>query len=101
MAPAPERAELHGSIEAHDPTAKETRLQVQQALADLPEGQRTVIALHWLDGLSFREVAEVIDASLSAVKVRAHRGYKALKSSLEASDAPSSIRVSTGSGGVL
>lgn len=81
--------EQQARVEAHDPTAGERRNQVRQALSALPEGQRTVIALHWFDGLSFAEVAEVLGASLSAVKVRAHRGYKTMRNSLEASGAQS------------
>jgi RNA polymerase sigma factor (sigma-70 family) len=68
--------------EPHDPAASERRAQLRRALGELPEGQRTVIALHWFDGLSFGEVAEVLGANLSAVKVRAHRGYKALRASM-------------------
>lgn len=52
---------------------------IHKALPRLPDGQREVIELHWLIGLSFPEIAEQIGASLSAVKVRAHRGYHALR----------------------
>jgi RNA polymerase sigma-70 factor (ECF subfamily) len=95
---APERLEQLATVAAHDPTLSETRRQVQQALADLPEGQRTVISLHWFDGLSFGEVAEVVGANLSAVKVRAHRGYRSLRLSLEAKGAASTIGEAAGSG---
>jgi len=53
------------------------------ALSRLPENQREVIVLHWIEGLSFPEVAEVVGSTLSAVKVRAHRGYGALRAYLE------------------
>ena len=99
MTPATEHPHKQGTTEAHDPTEAETRLQVQRALADLPEGQRTVISLHWFDGLSFGEVADVVGINLSAVKVRAHRGYKALKSSLATTDAPSAIGVAAATAG--
>lgn len=52
---------------------------VQFALSRLPDAQREVIALHWLGGIPLPEVAEVVGASLSAVKVRAHRGYAAMR----------------------
>ena len=61
----------------------DTRRQVRRALEKLPADQREVIELHWFQQLSFREVAESVGASLSAVKVRAHRGYKRLKTALE------------------
>lgn len=62
---------------------RHARTQVERALDELPEGQREVIVLHWFGGLSFKEVAEVVGASLSAVKVRAHRGYAAMRAVLE------------------
>ncbi len=53
--------------------------QVSFALNRLPPDQRDVIALHWLAGIPLPEVAELVGASLSAVKVRAHRGYAAMR----------------------
>lgn len=55
---------------------------VRRALAALPEGQREVIVLHWFEELDFRAISQVVGASLSAVKVRAHRGYERLRASL-------------------
>ncbi|MCC6526336.1 MAG: RNA polymerase sigma factor [Polyangiaceae bacterium] len=59
--------------------AAQTRARLRAALAALPQGQREVITLHWFEELSFPEVAEVLGLGLSAVKVRAHRGYLALR----------------------
>lgn len=56
--------------------------EVRFAFASLPEDQREVIALHWLAGIPLPEVAELVGASLSAVKVRAHRGYAAMRRAL-------------------
>ncbi len=63
---------------------KQEARRVQSALATLPDGQREVIVMHWFEEMSFPEVAEVLGLSVSAVKVRAHRGYKALRLALEA-----------------
>jgi len=52
---------------------------VQGALAMLPPEQREVIVLHWFRGLGFNAVATEVRASVSAVKVRAHRGYEVLR----------------------
>lgn len=60
----------------------QTANQVRLALTKLPDAQRRVIELHWFEGLSFPEVAEIVEASVSAVKVRAHRGYKRLKETI-------------------
>lgn len=55
---------------------------VQRALMQLPEGQREVILLHWMEGLSFPEIAELLGVGVSAAKVRAHRAYAALRAIL-------------------
>jgi len=53
--------------------------QVRAALDQLPEAQREAILLHRFEGMSFAEVAQVVGLTESAVKVRAHRGYEALR----------------------
>jgi RNA polymerase sigma factor (sigma-70 family) len=70
--------------EHRDPLERKAAvLRLRAALAQLPEGQRDVIAMHWFEELSFPEVAKIIGLSVSAVKVRAHRGYKQLRKLLE------------------
>jgi RNA polymerase sigma factor (sigma-70 family) len=60
----------------------DARRTLARVLGDLPADQREVIELHWFDGLEFPEVATVVGASVSAVKVRAHRGYVRLRQAL-------------------
>lgn len=60
----------------------EARRTLARVLGTLPADQREVIELHWFDGLEFPEVAQVVGASVSAVKVRAHRGYVRLRAAL-------------------
>jgi RNA polymerase sigma-70 factor (ECF subfamily) len=60
----------------------DARRTLARVLGGLPADQREVIELHWFDGLEFPEVAEVVGASVSAVKVRAHRGYVRLRQAL-------------------
>ncbi len=62
---------------------KDDKTRLRSALDRLPENQREVIVMHWFEDLSFPEVAEILGLSVSAVKVRAHRGYKALRQALE------------------
>ncbi len=52
---------------------------LRAALARLPESQREVIELHWLEERPFAEVAEIVGSTEGAVRVRAHRAYKRLK----------------------
>jgi RNA polymerase sigma factor (sigma-70 family) len=53
------------------------------AIQQLSSIQQEVILLHWYEGLSFREIAAIVHASESAVKVRAHRAYQRLREILE------------------
>ncbi|MFI5181453.1 MAG: RNA polymerase sigma factor [Thermoanaerobaculia bacterium] len=59
-----------------------TRDLVRHALARLPGAQREALLLHHVDGLSFREVGEVLGTTALAAKLRAHRGMVELRSLL-------------------
>lgn len=54
-------------------TKAEAQQAVQQMLAQLPEQQRAVLVLRYFQQLSIEEIAEVMNASVAAVKVRLHR----------------------------
>lgn len=56
---------------------------LRQALARLPEAQRTVILLKEYQGLTFREIAESLDISENTAKSRLYYGLKALRKDLE------------------
>ena len=71
------------AVQPHGHARVDAAESLKVALGRLPPDQAEVIALHWLEGLSFPEVAEIVGASLSAVKVRAHRGYATMRSFLE------------------
>jgi RNA polymerase sigma-70 factor (ECF subfamily) len=64
---------LHGELEA----------KIEEALAELPENQRTAILLCRQDELSYEEIAEVLGCSLSATKSLIHRGREFLKQKLK------------------
>ena len=71
--------------QAARPPGQERVLQAQEvreAVARLPEGRREVVELHWLGGLSMAEVGEALGTSTGAVKVRAHKAYKQLRTLL-------------------
>ena len=55
---------------------------VHNALEDLPEHVRKAVELREFEGLSYREIARVLDLSLNEVKVILHRGRKMLARSL-------------------
>lgn len=62
----------------------ELRLQVDQAVADLPETQRLAVILRRYEQMSYDEIAEVLDTSVSAVKSQLFRARKSLRDSLKA-----------------
>jgi RNA polymerase sigma-70 factor (ECF subfamily) len=57
--------------------------KVNEALAALPEKQRTAIALCREGELSYEEIAEVLGCSLQATKSLIHRGRETLKARLK------------------
>ncbi len=57
--------------------------KIEEALAELPENQRTAILLCRQDELSYEEIAKVLDCSLSATKSLIHRGRETLKEKLK------------------
>jgi RNA polymerase sigma-70 factor (ECF subfamily) len=56
---------------------------LQDALMRLPVDQREAVVLHKLEELPFEEVAAALGITVSAAKVRAHRGYVRLRQILE------------------
>src|SRR5690242_6983291 len=56
---------------------------VQGALQQVPDAFRSAVILRDLEGLSYEEVAEVLECSVGTVKSRILRGRRALKEILE------------------
>jgi RNA polymerase sigma-70 factor (ECF subfamily) len=71
------------------PTAPERLMQdelvekIEEALADLPENQRTAILLFKEKEMSYDEIAKILGCSLSATKSLIHRGRETLKQRLK------------------
>jgi RNA polymerase sigma-70 factor, ECF subfamily len=63
--------------------AHEIQQAVQSALQQVPDVFRSAVILRDLEGLSYEEVAEVLDCSVGTVKSRILRGRRALKDILE------------------
>jgi len=57
---------------------RSTQKAVQDAIARLPDDQRTLIALVILEGYSYREAAEMLDVPIGTVMSRLARGKAAL-----------------------
>jgi RNA polymerase sigma-70 factor (ECF subfamily) len=59
---------------------------IELELARLPEAQRKAFELMQRDGLSLREVAQVLGTTENAIKLRAHRARTALRAAIGESD---------------
>ena len=62
--------------EAHRATL---RAQARAALDELTDKQRAVIILKFLEGCSNREVSQILETSVGAVKALQHRGLAAMR----------------------
>jgi RNA polymerase sigma-70 factor (ECF subfamily) len=71
-----------------DPAAAELRIDVQRALAELPEGQRLALVLVDMQGLPVAEAAQILGVPEGTVKSRCARGRAALAPLLRGSDPP-------------
>jgi RNA polymerase sigma-70 factor (ECF subfamily) len=63
--------------------AQEIQVAVHGALQQIPEAFRSAVILRDLEGLSYEEVAEVLECNVGTVKSRILRGRRALKEILE------------------
>lgn len=62
---------------------KQLGLAVSKAMALLPEEQRTAIILKEYHGLTFQEIADLLDCPLSTVKTRLYQGLTVVRKQLE------------------
>jgi len=62
-----------------DGPAKALSPGVERALSSLPQAQREAVVMLKLEGLTVAEAAERAGTTPGALKLRAHRGYRALR----------------------
>jgi RNA polymerase sigma-70 factor (ECF subfamily) len=86
-----EDSEHNAVLELHDEeatpyeqcAAHETQITVRRALASVPPVFRSAVILRDLEGLSYEEIAEVLEVSVGTVKSRIMRGRRMLKEILD------------------
>jgi RNA polymerase sigma-70 factor (ECF subfamily) len=91
VAQAPEGVDLIELAAAEEPSEtvedlasrRELGRVVAKAMAQLPEDQRTAIVLKEYHGLTFQEIADLLDCPLSTVKTRLYQGLSVLRRQLE------------------
>ena len=57
----------------------EFQQQLEATLAELPDGAREVFLLNRIDGLKYREIAELLGISQKAVEKRMHRALVSMR----------------------
>lgn len=83
MVPLDERLTTGEGNPAQEVAGRFSRQRLQAAIRRLTEGQQEVLALRFGEQLTSREVAEIMDKSISAVEGLQHRALVALRRILE------------------
>lgn len=77
--------EVAAQIEAREPSpfaraaAEEEQRYLRRAFADLPVEKREILTLGLIDRTPYKQVAQILGISESAVKVRVHRAVRELR----------------------
>jgi RNA polymerase sigma factor (sigma-70 family) len=72
-------------VDAHEDIERRAEMRdVDRAMAELPAEQREVIALVLIEGLAYREAAEILEIPMGTLTSRLTRGRQALARRLEA-----------------
>ncbi len=77
-AAGPSSVEYVNVTESNGETAR-----LREALKELPDQQRAILSLHYLDGMGLAEIAEAIDVPVGTVKSRLYHARNRLKETLE------------------
>lgn len=65
--------------ERHVADSPDARLDLERAIATLPEGARTVFVLHDIEGFTHEEIAEHLGIAVGTTKAQLHRARKLLR----------------------
>jgi RNA polymerase sigma-70 factor, ECF subfamily len=74
--------QLAAAPEDWQPDASDLRERIQAALAELPEEQRSALVLKEYQGLSYREIAQVLECTEEAARARAYRARVTMREAL-------------------
>jgi len=78
----------------------EAEREVREAMAELPERTRTVLALRYFDNLEYHAIASTMGLSLGNVKTLIHRGKIALAQRMRDRETRAVAKTKSGSGGL-
>lgn len=77
-----DNADLADYLGAVRRAAPGTRLDLERAIARLPEGARTMLVLYDVEGYAYEEIAEMTGVALGTVKSQLHRARTLLREEL-------------------
>lgn len=80
--PRPEPPDRAGAAPVEAAGSREERVAIRAGVAALPEKYAAVVALHYLEGLSVREISERLEIAEGTVKVRLFRARAQLREAL-------------------
>jgi RNA polymerase sigma-70 factor (ECF subfamily) len=87
-------ADITGAAEAEQPNEDDGAVaRGLAALASLPDPLRQAVVLIKIHGHSSAEAASIVGTTVGAIKVRAHRGYVALRRKLQSNAATSGTAI--------
>jgi RNA polymerase sigma-70 factor (ECF subfamily) len=64
----------------------QTQQSLLEAMATLPARTRSIMLLHYFQGLTYEAISEILQVRLNTVKVAVHRGRKSLRKKLSGYD---------------
>jgi RNA polymerase sigma-70 factor (ECF subfamily) len=74
--------ELKESEAVTPPPETESAIDLERAIAGLPNGARLVFVLHDVHGYAYKEIAEIAGVALGTVKAQLHRARRLLRETL-------------------
>jgi RNA polymerase sigma-70 factor (ECF subfamily) len=81
-----QRVETRETFEHEAPVTREhpaERLDLERAIAGLPEGARAVFLLHDVQGFKHHEIADMMGLAVGTTKAQLHRARRLLREALE------------------
>src|SRR5262249_25652240 len=82
-----------------DPSARRQLFELDRALAPLPKGQRVVVLLVGLEGMTYESVAQILGVPIGTVRSRLSRGRERLRELMQRERDPHSA--SSAASGVI
>jgi RNA polymerase sigma-70 factor (ECF subfamily) len=74
------------------PASTVTKLDLERAIAQLPEGCRAAFLLHDVEGFEHQEVAEILGIATGTSKSQVHKARMRLRVALTSPNGPASVR---------